>query len=571
MKCGIGIRVFAAGLLCWGVFALAAAGADVSPLMAYSWDLQDRTPIGQESEFGNHVAVIDQGRDALLLRVHLIRNAQFSIDIQTFILENDESGRYLSYELIQAARRGVKVRLLADHFMSARDEEWAAYLASVDPNFELRYYRPPVGQINPSKLELLLHGLLFFQQANQRMHNKVFIVDGAIAITGGRNIDNHYFNQSLSYNFYDLDALVMGPILPRMLESFEEFWNYRRSIPAEELGDVKGRIRRGDITPRTTKADFGLEDYFDDIDANANNEQIVEDRFIAKLVEADHVRFLADHAGKNRLIGLWGGGKATRIIRKTIRSSEDELLLQSPYLILNWKARYQFRRLRHKNPDMDIVVSTNSLAATDNTLAYSANYKLRTAYIQGIGMEIHEYMPHPEELLAHLPNVQILAERAEAAGLDRDPFLCIHAKAFVVDERLAYIGSYNLDPRSENLNTEVGLLIEDPEIVAQVRQCILGRTRPENAWVIARREFPLSDVNFVIEGIFGWSPVDPWPIRNTTSFELIPGKEAVQQDHPDFYTNYKDVGSFPGAEPGSVKQLQTSLYKMFNMLAISVL
>lgn len=562
-------------VLAWaaiGGLSVGASGPDaVSPLMAFAWELLDRTPAGQDPERGNHVAVVDHGRDALLLRVHLIRHAQFSIDIQTFILANDESGRYLAYELIQAARRGVKVRLLADHFMSARDVEWAAFLASVHPNLELRYYRPPTGQMNPSKVELLLHGLLFFQQANQRMHNKVILIDGAIAVTGGRNIDNHYFNQSLTYNFYDLDALVSGPVLPRMAASFEEFWTWRRSIPAEQLGDVQSRIRRGAVRERSSRADFEITGYFDDIEAQADDFSLISRRFVAPLEEADRVRFLADHPGKNRLIGFWGGGKGTRAIRKTIRSAEEELLLQSPYLILNWKARYQFRQMRRDNPDMDIIVSTNSLAATDNTLAYSANYKLRTAYIQTIGMEIHEYMPHPEELYEHLPNFDTLKERSEAAGIYGDPFLCIHAKAFVVDNQIAYIGSYNMDPRSDNLNTEIGLLIEDPAIVARVRECILGRARPENAWVIARREFPLADVNYLVEGIFGWSPVDVWPIRNTTSFELIPGREPVPPGHPDFYTNYRDVGSFPGAPVGSVKQLTTSLFKMFNTLAIPML
>jgi putative cardiolipin synthase len=554
----------------WGFPAV--GDSPVSPLQAFSWKLQDNNPFGsQDIERGNHVTIIDNGRDALLLRVHLIRSAEYSIDIQTFILENDESGRYLSYELIEAAKRGVKVRLLADHFMSARDPEWAAFLATAHPNFELRYYRPPVGQINPSKAELALHGLLFFQAANQRMHNKIVAIDGAIAVTGGRNIDNHYYNQSLSYNFYDLDAMVVGPVVPAMERSFQEFWDYRRSIPAEELGDVQGRIRRNEVTPRPTRADFGIEDYFDDIETQAADMALIKKRFVDTLVPANRVQFLADNPGKNSLIGLWGGGTATRNLRKIIRGSKNELLLQSPYLILNRTARRHFGKMRRKNPEMDIIVSTNSLAATDNTLAYSGNYKLRTAYIEKMGMEIYEYKPHPAELLTHLPNYEILRARAELEGLDREPFLCIHGKAFVVDKTVAYIGSYNVDPRSENLNTEMGLLIEDPEIVDRLRRCILGRAHPENAWVIARREFPLSEVNFFFEGLSWWSPVDIWPIRNTTSFELIPGKEPVPPDHPDFYQNYTDVGSFPGAATGSVKQLTTSLYKMFNTLVIPVM
>ena len=554
----------------WGFPAV--ADTPVSPLQAFSWKLQDNNPFGSgDTGRGNHVMVVDNGRDALLLRVHLIRSAQYSIDIQTFILANDECGRYLSYELIEAAKRGVKVRLLADHFMSARDPEWAAFLATAHPNFELRYYRPPVGQINPSKAELALHGLLFFQAANQRMHNKIVAIDGSIALTGGRNIDNHYYNQSLTYNFYDLDAMVVGPVVLAMERSFEEFWDYRRSIPAEKLADVQGRIRRNEVTPRPARPDFGIEDYFDDIEAQASDMALIKKRFVDTLVSADRVRFLADPPGKNRIIGFWGGGTATRDLRKIIRGSKNELLLQSPYLILNRTARRHFGKMRRKNRDMDIVVSTNSLAATDNVLAYSANYKLRTAYIEKIGMEIYEYKPVPAELLAILPNFEILRARAEVEGLDRDPYLCIHAKAFVVDKTTAYIGSYNVDPRSENLNTEMGLLIEDPEIVDRLRRCILGRAHPENAWVIARREFPLSEVNFFFEGLSWWSPVDIWPIRSTTSFELISGKDPVPADHPDFYNNYTDVGSFPGAGAGSVKQLTTSLYKMFNTLVIPVM
>jgi cardiolipin synthase C len=538
-----------------------------SPLQAFSWGLSDREPFPEEETEGNYLSLINDGYDAFLIRVHLIRNAEFSIDIQTFILANDECGQYLTNELIQAARRGVKVRMLVDHFMSSRDRKWVAYLASVHPNFELKYYRPPTGQVNPSKVALLLHSALFFQQTNQRMHNKILLVDGAIALTGGRNIDNHYYNNSLSYNFVDLDAVVLGPLVPSMQDSFEEFWKWRRSIPAQHLGDVAATIRRSDTAEASVPEDL----YFERIHRDADDSTLIETRFVDTLIPVRRLRFLSDPPGKNRIIGFWGGGKATRQLRKTIRRAEDELLMQSPYLILNRTGRRHFRKLRRQNPEMDIVVSTNSFAATDNTLAYSANYKLRTAYIQTIGMDIYEYMPHPEELLDYLPNHAELAVTALEKKPGKEPFLCIHAKAFVVDNEIGYVGSYNIDPRSDNLNTELGLLIEDPTVVAQLREIIVGRTRPENSWVIAEKRLALADVNFLVEGLFGLSPVDIWPIRNTSSFELLPGKEAVPREHPDFYLNYKDVGSFPGADAGSIKQLTTSLYKVFNGLAIPVL
>ncbi len=566
------------GLCFWIVALLAGAHSAVatpmpfqreSPLQRYSWHLKDGKPFQVGIESDNYLSLINDGYDAFLLRVHLIRNAEFSIDIQTFILANDECGQFLTQELIQAARRGVKVRMLVDHFMSSRDRKWVAYLASVHPNFELRYYRPPTGQIDPSKIALLVHSIVFFQQTNQRMHNKIMIVDDAIAVTGGRNIDNHYYNNSLTYNFVDLDALVLGPIIGPMESSFDEFWRYRRSIPAEDLGDVSSIIRRR--VDLDSEEFMPVSPYFERINRDADDPAEIQKRFVDTLAPVQRLRFLADKPGKNSLIGFWGGGKATRQLQRAIRRSEEELLMQSPYLILNGSGRRHFRKMRRQHPEMEITVSTNSFAATDNTLAYSANYKLRNAYIEMIDMNIFEYMPHPRELPDYLPNHVELADAARAAGFENEPFLCIHAKTFVVDNEIGYVGSYNIDPRSRNLNTEVGLLIEDPSVVAQLRNIILGRTRPENSWVIARKELALSEVNFLVEGLFGLSPVDLWPIRSTSSFELIPGKEAVHTDHPDFYMNYKDVGSFPGAEPGSVKQLTTSLYKMFNTLAIPIL
>jgi len=558
----------------WLLFAVAAGfppavSSAESPLQAFSWNLQDRVAPPADAFSGNHLALINDGYDAFLLRVHLIRNAEFSIDIQTFILANDECGQYLTQELVGAARRGVKVRLLVDHFMSSRDRKWVAYLASVHPNFELRYYRPPTGQIKPSLFVLIVHSVVFFQQTNQRMHNKLIVVDGAIALTGGRNIDNHYYNNSTTYNFIDLDALVLGPIVAQMQASFDEFWRFRRSIPADELGDVASIIRRRDdldseeVAPDTA--------YFQRIDRDAGDPDAIRERFVHTLAPVRKLQFLSDKPGKNRLIGLWGGGRATRQLQRTIRDAEEELMMQSPYLILNRSGRRHFRKLRRQHPDIDITVSTNSFAATDNILAYSANYKLRNAYIEMIGMNIYEYMPYPEELPRYLPNHEELSAAARDAGYEQKPFLSIHAKAFVADNKIGYVGSYNIDPRSGNLNTELGLLIEDPTINAQLREMIAGRTRPENSWVIARKEFALADINFLFEGLFGLSPVDLWPIRNTTSFELLPGMEPVPTDHPDFYTNYQDVGAFPGAEPGSVKQLQTSLFKMFNTLAIPML
>jgi len=557
-------------------FLAIAAGNDgtalpVSPLYARAGEIPQALADNSDATRGNWVSIIDDGYDALLLRVHLIRNAQHSICVQTMILQNDECGRLMMYELIQAAKRGVKVRLLADQFMSSRDRKWVAFLATAHPNLELKYYRPPADHINPPRVVTLLHGVLAFRAANQRMHNKIMLFDDTIVITGGRNIDNHYYNHSTSYNFIDRDVMVIGPVVPTVAASFEEYWEFRRCVPAQKLVDVAAVIRKGAFDRPETREEFQFNGFFSELDREAGDPDLIRERFAGPFRPANKVEFLADSPGKNRTVGLWGGGKGTRRIRKLMRSTDDNLVFQSPYLILSWSGRRGFRKLHRRHPEVQVTVSTNSYAATDNTLAYAANYKLRSTYIQDLGWRIYEFKPHPDDLLTLLPNYPDLERRAREASQRRAPFLSVHAKSFVRDDRIAYIGSYNMDPRSDNLNTEAGLLIEDENIARALKETILRATRPESSWVIAKSRFPLANVNYLIEGLSGLSPVDLWPLRNTSSFELIQGKEPVPPGHEDFYENYQDAGSFPGAEGLSTKEIVTSLYKIFGGLAIPVL
>ena len=156
------------------------------------------------------------------------------------------------------------------------------------------------------------------------------------------------------------------------------------------------------------------------------------------------------------------------------------------------------------------------------------------------------------------------AERIKAGRQKRAPFLCLHAKSLVVDARLAFVGSYNLDPRSENLNTEVGLLVEDAAFARELLADMARDMRAENSWVIARRDIPLKldALNGLIDGILSLSPIDVWPIQNTSSFELRPGAAEVPPGDPAFYQNYREVGPFPGAEGTlSNKEILTRLYK----------
>ena len=527
---------------------------------------------------GNYVRILDHGDDALLARIHLIRQARRSICVQTFIWTNDEVGRFVMHELIEAAKRGVQVRVIADHFVSDKDPEVVAFLATAHPNMRIRHYRPASGRIRPSSLRVLGTMLVGFRGFNQRMHNKIMLFDDIAVITGGRNIENSYYNRSTGMNFRDRDVLVVGPAVLAARASFDCFWKYRHSVPSEKLLDVVPVIRSGAFRRFGTRDDFAFDSLCRNEDRDASDARVVRARLLAGLVRAERVEFVADKPGKNRAVRLSGGGRLTRRLVDTLETAESEILMQSPYFVLRLPDRRFLARLRRRSPGLRIVVSSNSFGSTDNVMAYSANYRLRSSYIEGLDIDIHEYKPHPAELRVLFPAYDAFAEEGERRmreGMQsRGPFLCVHAKSLVIDGHLAYVGSYNIDPRSANLNTEVGFLIDDPAVARQLRASILRDCLPENSWVIAKRQMPLSvdRLNSLVEGLMLLSPIDLWPIRNTTSFDLRPGKPPVPRDHPDFYANYEDCGAFPGADSWfSMKEITTRILKTVGPMGVSLL
>ncbi|MBT7057288.1 MAG: phospholipase D family protein [Lentisphaerae bacterium] len=528
----------------------------------------DRPALRGDTTKGNRVLIVNNGNDALLLRIHLIRQATKSIDIQTFIWTNDECGRLLMYELIAAARRGVRVRIIADHFVSDKDPGVVAFLSTVSPNLQVKHYRPAAKRIKPKPHQVLLQAAFRFRDFNQRMHNKIVLVDEAVAITGGRNIENSYYNYSTGMTFKDRDVLVMGPVLRDVQTSFVTFWDCRYAISSLELRDVAKLVADGDFARYSSRADFALNGLFKELLSQVGDSVLIDERFAARMIDADRVQFLADRPGKNRSLWLRGGGRASKALGKLIAGAQRELIIQSPYFVVNEKAEKVFRELRASRPDLKVTVSTNSFGSTDNTVAYSANYRLRSLYIESLGIHAYEYKPYPGDLRCVFPAYDEFERRASMrrkseTGPDK-PFLCIHAKSFVMDERVSFIGSFNLDPRSVNLNTEVGFLITDIDVARALRRDILTDTAPRNSWVINRKQMPLGleEANALFEGFVRKTPLDLWPVRNTSSFELREGQAPVPPDHPDFYDRYRDIGPFPGAESGlTPKQITTRVYK----------
>lgn len=535
----------------------------LGPAVAASWG----DAAEQDTSKGNQLAMLSGGYDALLLRVHLIRQAKASIVVQTFIWTNDECGRLLMYELIEAARRGVKVRIIADHPFSEQNLETVAFLATVHPNLELKHYRPAMARMKPSIFQTILASLQSFRAVNQRMHNKLMVFDDAVMITGGRNIENTYFDHSTELNFRDRDVLAIGPVARAAAESFEEFWKYRHAVSSRDLTDVAAVIVEGKYPRFAARTDYDFGPYFGGLDREADDPTVIAARFGARLKPVNKVTFICDVPGKKR--GMFSQtARITRELGKTIGEAKNSVVIQTPYLVLSQSAQQLFRGIQEKNPGLRIKVSSNSFASTDNLLAYSANYRLRNVYVQELKLEVHEFKPRPGLLQEHFPQYPFIARMAQARMAEgkqaRMPFLCLHAKSLVVDDRIAFVGSYNLDPRSENLNTEVGLLVEDDAFALGLRQEIERDMRAENSWAIARRSMPLglNTVNGLIGDVLSLSPVDFWPIQNTSSFELLPGAMELSPYDPEFHRHYREVGPFPGNDGKLTnKEILTRLYK----------
>ena len=213
-------------------------------------------------------------------------------------------------------------------------------------------------------------------------------------------------------------------------------------------------------------------------------------------------------------------------------------------------------------------MSTNSFAATDNRMAYSANFRLRSSYIKKLKFQIYEFMPHPKSITEDFPQYPTMQAKAEAKGLTDLPFFCVHAKSFVMDGRIAFIGTPNLDPRSFNLNTEEGFLFDDEAIAQALRTNILRDTAPENSWVVAKKRQVIRDLENLNRQI-GWIsrtlPIDLWPMRYSTSYQLREGETPTSpRDRDNFYDRYEDVGLFPGTEEHYTSdEFIFSLYKTF--------
>ena len=437
--------------------------------------------------------------EVLALRVHLIRAASRSIEMQTFIWVNDPVGNLLYSELLAAARRGVRVRIIADQFASGGDPEKFARLAIAHQNLRVKLYNPVNGKADNSIMELVGGFACCFQRANHRMHNKVMVVDGRIGITGGRNIEDSYYDWDAAFNFIDLDALVVGLIAADMRASFETYWSDPISVSIDFLPDVR-QVIFDEETQRPL--DLRIPDdtsIFDALIARAIDPEYVRATFADSLYEVGNAAFIADLPRKPFRTESERSTDIGSRLQFAVGRVKKRLVIQTPYLVLSEPAIETLREIRKSNPSIEYIVSTNSLASTDAYYVYGLSFKHKRRYVSGLGMRIFEMKPQPGDVkkwVANLGGEDLRDPHAKDGGLPASALLPIeaagprfglHAKALVMDGEVAIIGSYNFDPRSRNTNTEAVLVVWDAAFAGALERSILWIAEPQNSWTIARR------------------------------------------------------------------------------------
>lgn len=377
--------------------------------------------------------LVADNRDALAVRVLAARTATTTLDLMYYILRDDRSGGLLLKEIVAAADRGVKVRLLIDDINPQLNDETYLSLNSHD-NIELRLFNP-AGMRNGSIfrwLELISRAFAL----TRRMHAKAFIADRHIAIVGGRNIGDEYFDQAQT-NFRDLDLLMLGRAVDDTVAIFERYWSCDAARPLHLLHPT---VRRRSVHAlRLAERDAG--------EVIGSFETI--DEFVAAhggLHWADGTRVLADPPEKVR-----GRGFRSWLMRELmplIQSAERRLEIVSPYFIPGRKGSAILADLERRG--VSVTVLTNSLAATDVAAVHGAYANYRKRLLRA-GVALYEFHP---------------SGRPKRISIFGSKGASLHTKAFTVDERLGFIGSLNFDPRSVSLNAEMGVIFEDPDLVA---------------------------------------------------------------------------------------------------------
>jgi putative cardiolipin synthase len=385
--------------------------------------------------------VLDEGIDALAARLILARRAERSIDAQYFLIQGDLVGFLFVDALLEAADRGVRVRLLLDDILTVGDDTALAAIQS-HPNFELRIFNPFAHRSSARYFELLTD----FSRVDHRMHNKAFTVDNQVTIVGGRNIGDEYFDANREFEFADVDLLALGPVAKEVSVAFDTYWNSEFAVPVEAL---VGAPADPDALQEFRKSYASILE----AESNAHYREALDSTIIDNMLSAQLPLFwgmpTVVYDDPDKVVDPIEDVVTVRSeLRPKVLAAESELLVVSPYFVPLNAGVDGFRSLRDRG--VRVVVLTNSLASTD-MIPMQAGYANYRKELLEMGVEIYEVKPDAG------------FEDSNRSGYDFS-HSALHAKVFIIDRRFIFVGSFNWDPRSSFLNTEMGLFVDSPAL-----------------------------------------------------------------------------------------------------------
>lgn len=425
-----------------------------------------------ESKTG--VYVLEDGSGSMVARAWLTAYAEKTIDIQYFIFSTDNVGLIACDYLIKAADRGVKIRLIVDDIMVDADADDILMFSS-HKNISVKIYNPGVN-LGKNIFQKIGKFTTDFKSANQRMHNKTFIVDDKVVITGGRNIADEYFDYDHKYNFRDRDILLLGKESVKIKKSFNEFWDSSLSTDVSLV--LKEEPKSSTLKNRFNKLHeyaCNPDNFWPQIRERIKNlpEAFSKIKNSGELVWLDDVKFVSDIQGKNNdTASFTGGGNTTSALLNLVKNAKSTIDIQTPYLITTDLSQNLFKAAVDKG--VKIRILTNSLASTDNVEAFSS-YQSDRQKLLNTGVRIFEFRPDAAE------RTKIMTGELHAT-LTQKPIFGLHAKSMVIDGEITVIGTFNLDPRSANLNTECIVIVNSKKVSEGVLNGMEEEFKPANSW-----------------------------------------------------------------------------------------
>jgi cardiolipin synthase C len=410
------------------------------------------------------------GVDGLLLRLELIARARSSLDLQYYIFHGDESGRLVSAALAQAAARGVRVRILVDDGETVAGDQ--QLFALTQANVAIRVFNPwryRGHSVFVRGLEFLLnHGRLDY-----RMHNKLFVVDGAIALFGGRNIGDQYFQVDPESQFADDDVLATGPVVGDFEATFEQYWNSDMAIPAQALYSASALAAAVALAAQPLLPQKAAQAGFHYEEKLATGEPLADVLSGESPLAWAAAEVACDSPDKGKRVaeGKRVSGLLFAPVANAIRATRFEFTMVTPYLV---PTRGELRLLEEERAkERRVRILTTSLEATNNPPAQAGYTHYRLPLLKA-GVELFELRARPESRRGS----------GESARLTRSGNYSLHAKLLVFDRSGDFIGSMNYDQRSQRLNTENGAIIHSPELAEQTARRFDAMTQPQSAFAV---------------------------------------------------------------------------------------